>query len=283
MDEKALFLDWMELQFPGMSLFFDDFWGDTWNQSAHYTFWLSQGKPSAQGTTLTQQQAYDAEAATLQGNIPEGFLPEGTTYSTAAAKQQSQFAKDALQTIGIMMMQVAGIPESEYLGPMGTLIMSPSTLSAPEIADNLTPEQVEQLHGLNQQYEAYFDQAIGFGSLAGLQNLETEGPEGFLTSEQKRRARSTLPTIPTPNWLPQLVPGLTAGAPLELRRAKVPSAQMWNTLSPTQQQMFGGFVEATGGAGLGGPQTFSDVLGSIQQGLPRQRTKTARWQPALQR
>lgn len=281
MTEQEQFADWMESQFPGLGAFFNDFFGDTWQQSEHYLFWVAQGKPTGTGETLTPEQQLQRDIETERG-FTFGEQPGGTggldqeiidSYYGPMSVEEREVLAQQYKSRAIefeeQIAQIAGQPPGTH----------PSMITNnPEIWNSLTPEEQAQILELAQKSSFLLNRAIGISSLSAGEELAGLSPEEVA----RRYPTPKMPTIPTPNWLPQLVPGLTAGSPLELSRAKLPSAQIWNRLSDTQKQMFGGFVEATGGAGLGGPQTYADVVSGIQRRLPRQRTKAARWQPALQ-
>ena len=88
---------------------------------------------------------------------------------------------------------------------------------------------------------------------------------------------------PTPEFLANLVPELTAGQPLtQIGRIRTPSAQQFGRLRPSELQGLRGFVESPF---FEGPRTFEDILDQIARTLPEtpRGARGARVTPARQR
>ena len=86
-------------------------------------------------------------------------------------------------------------------------------------------------------------------------------------------------TPPAPEWLPQFVPGLTAGKPIEKLPTKTPSGQTWSMLPPSTQLGLAGYVD------WAGDRTFEDVYEQMQIMKPKtpRGAGVEQWRPASQR
>ena len=302
---KEQFMAWLEQQYPGFSLFFDDYYGNTWQESELYRHWVETAAGPGMGPE-EWAKAYPTYEETMAGGL--GSYPTiEAAYQESRAQNYGISIEEYAATIkgwyDFLAQKRGSMPsiavtqslKEEYFGDDWQLwstlmdIGGAGSYTLPNI--DLASLGVEIIWGDDGGRDEYYykGQFIGETYQQAVDALKALGvlSSGYIPPEwpgyPELSARKPKPAlnIPTPNWLPQLVPGLTAGAPLELRRGKVPSGQMWNRLSDTQRQMYGGYIEAT--SGLGGPQTFSDILTSLEQSLPRQRTGAARWQPAFQR
>lgn len=91
------------------------------------------------------------------------------------------------------------------------------------------------------------------------------------------RPQPTAP--PTPEWLPQFAPWLTAGEPITKGQMATPSAQMWAGVSPSVQAGLRGFAK-WGGT----DRSMEDIYAHMLQMQPEAPWGgRGRWQPARQR
>ncbi len=108
---------------------------------------------------------------------------------------------------------------------------------------------------------------------------ETKGQ--FVTKTPKKgRARPTpRPTAPpTPAWLPQFAPWLTAGQPIERGQMPTPSGQQWQGITPSVMGGLRGFTK-WGGAG----RSLEDIFAAMQRMQPEAPWGgRGRWQTARQ-
>lgn len=89
----------------------------------------------------------------------------------------------------------------------------------------------------------------------------------FVTKTPRRGGRpSPQPTgpPPTPEWLPQFAPWLTAGQPIERGQMPTPSGQMWGQRLPSELAGLRGFTK-WGGAG----RTYEDIYAHMLQMQPQ--------------
>lgn len=81
--------------------------------------------------------------------------------------------------------------------------------------------------------------------------------------------------LTVPNWMSKYT-GQIGGTPLKKTDITVPSGKDWNTMTPTQKAMLGGYSTWTGGGGA------SDIAATVQQSLPQKRDINTRWKPTVQ-
>ena len=104
--------------------------------------------------------------------------------------------------------------------------------------------------------------------------MATPNPATMTVGGQGAIQKYETPEIPS--WL-QEVSGLKGRVPTKKTAISRPSAQMWGTLTPTQQQQYAGLVD------YAGTTPYLDTLAQMQKELPQQPILGKRWQPARQR
>ena len=92
-----------------------------------------------------------------------------------------------------------------------------------------------------------------------------------------RPARQVPSAPPTPEWMPQFVPGQVAGQTMERLPVKTPSGQQWGRTPWSVREGLAGYADWAGG------RAYRDILEQMAMMQPRTPTRPRGWQPAVRR
>ena len=122
------------------------------------------------------------------------------------------------------------------------------------------------------------EQAAGLGVTLGggmTEGFTAEGVRVRLDTDVEGAPRPTTP--PTPKWLPQFVPGLAAGQPIQQLPVITPSGQQWARTPWSQRRGLAGFADCTGGRPLLDIQNQMEMMQGATPQRPRGFAATRRF------
>lgn len=250
-------------------------WLDQTNQNA-FNQWiednpnLTQTTPDWLGSSLMRQGSPDNESAyeeyrqALLAHEPNQFkqweIQNKPNPYTRPDRSYYESAMDAAQKAGDEASYWSGLaegmPSNEYA--YGTYTSGGLQGMAQQAADIARQKQQEYLGQAQQLVQGVNGK---MGQLAyGYQPEPASGP-------------------PTPEWLPQFVPGARVGAPLgKTGKVVTPSGQQWNAALPSVRQGLADYASWSGG------RPFQDIMAEAQNMLPDNPWNSrSRWNPMRQR
>jgi len=111
------------------------------------------------------------------------------------------------------------------------------------------------------------------------EQAEIDWFQGQLPPRRVMGGKKEPTTPPAPGWLPQFVPGLTAGEPITQRPIKTPSGQQWGMTPYSVREGLAGYAD------WAGRRPIEDILSQMEIMRPRTPLGAGveRWRPAQQR